>query len=65
MSMDKGSLRIGKRAFLFSAAIILVLMIVSGALTKVLPSGSYERMIVVLPGYQRISKGAVNQRQGA
>ena len=39
-------MKIGKNAFLGAAGIILVLMIVSGALTLILPSGQYERVEV-------------------
>ena len=44
--MDKrqSSIKIGGRAFLFSALIILALMIFSGALTRVLPAGTFERI---------------------
>jgi uncharacterized ion transporter superfamily protein YfcC len=37
-------IKIGKKAFLFSAAIILFLMIASGVLTAVLPAGVYDRV---------------------
>ena len=62
---DKGgesSLRIGKAAFLASLIIILLLMIVSGFLTTVLPSGNYERVMaegrtVIVPGsFQHVDK---------
>ena len=36
-------LKIGKRAFITTAAITLSLMILSGILTRIIPSGSYER----------------------
>ena len=43
---DKGSgIRIGKKAFLTSAAIILALMALAGILTVVIPSGSYARTV--------------------
>ena len=41
----KGAIRIGKRAFLFAAVIILLLMVVSGILTRAVPPGSYDRVI--------------------
>lgn len=41
--VKESSLKIGKRAFLASVAIILLLMIASGLMTILLPSGSYER----------------------
>ncbi len=46
MSENKSSMKIGKTAFIGAAGIILLLMIVSGILTLVLPSGQYERVIV-------------------
>ena len=36
-------LKIGKRAFITTAVITLSLMILSGVLTRIIPSGSYER----------------------
>ena len=43
--MDESAIKIGKKAFLFSVSIILLLMIFSGVLTMVLPSGTYDRFI--------------------
>ena len=46
MSEPKNSaIKIGGKAFALSALIILILMIASGILTKVLPSGLYERVV--------------------
>jgi uncharacterized ion transporter superfamily protein YfcC len=53
MSTDKlqpdpsrqSAIKIGKKAFLLSAGIILALMLVSGILTIILPSGEYERVV--------------------
>ena len=42
---NDSSLKIGGRAFLLSAVIILALMIASGILTRVLPAGLYERAV--------------------
>ncbi|MDR1319587.1 MAG: hypothetical protein LBJ90_08170, partial [Treponema sp.] len=39
------SIKIGGRAFLLSAAIILALMVFSGLLTRVLPAGVYDRAV--------------------
>ncbi|GMO40163.1 MAG: hypothetical protein Pg6C_00910 [Treponemataceae bacterium] len=39
-------MKIGKRAFLLSAGIILILMMFSGILTLILPAGRYERETV-------------------
>lgn len=58
------AIKIGKKAFLFSAGIILALMIVSGILTLVLPAGEYQRIIqdgktLVVDGtYQQIPRPA-------
>jgi uncharacterized ion transporter superfamily protein YfcC len=41
---DNSAIKIGKKAFLFSALIILLLMIFSGILTIILPSGVYDRV---------------------
>ena len=51
----KSSLKIGKTAFLASVIIILILMVVSGIMSILLPSGSYDRVIeagrtVIVPG---------------
>ena len=44
MDKQQSSIKIGGRAFLFSALIILALMILSGVLTRVLPAGTFERI---------------------
>ncbi len=49
------SIKVGKKAFIFAFIIILVLMIVSGILTRVIPAGRYERVSfeereLVVPG---------------
>lgn len=44
-SSPQSAIKIGKKAFLLSAGIILLLMLVSGILTVVLPSGEYQRVI--------------------
>ncbi len=62
---DIQGIRIGKRAFITSALIILSLMIISGILTRVIPSGSYERtvvdgMITIIPeSFQYVEKVAL------
>ncbi len=43
---EKSSIKISARAFLSSVIILLVLMIVAGTLTYIIPSGSYERIEV-------------------
>ncbi len=43
---EKAGAQISKKAFIQSAVIILLLMIVAGVLTRVLPTGSYERTLV-------------------
>jgi uncharacterized ion transporter superfamily protein YfcC len=61
---DAHGIRIGKRTFITSAIIILSLMIISGILTRIIPSGSYERinlngMIMINPdSFQYIEKAA-------
>ena len=60
--MDESAIKIGKKAFIFSASIILILMIFSGILTIVLPAGMYDRVteagrtLVVNDSYREISK---------
>jgi uncharacterized ion transporter superfamily protein YfcC len=63
--MSGGSaIKIGKQAFLFSALIILLLMIFSGVLTKTLPAGTYDRIsdngrtLVVDGSYREIPRPA-------
>ncbi|HOL15202.1 MAG TPA: Na+/H+ antiporter NhaC family protein [Bacillota bacterium] len=41
---ESAEIRIGKKAFITTAIIILCLMILSGVLTQVIPPGSYERV---------------------
>ena len=61
-NQKNSSIKIGGKAFLLSAAIILALMIVSGILTKVLPAGLYERIVsdgrtlVVNGSYREIAR---------
>ena len=55
-------IKIGKKAFLFSALIILLLMIASGVLAIVLPAGQYDRIaedgrtLVVDGSYREVPK---------
>jgi uncharacterized ion transporter superfamily protein YfcC len=44
-SKSRSSLQIGKKAFLSAAFILLFLMVTAGVLTRVVPSGAYERSI--------------------
>lgn len=37
------TIRIGKKTFIFSAVVLLTLMIIAGILTYILPAGSYQR----------------------
>jgi len=39
------SMNIGGKAFIFSASIILILMIFSGILTRILPAGEFDRIV--------------------
>ncbi|NLA27410.1 MAG: YfcC family protein, partial [Firmicutes bacterium] len=43
---ETAEIRIGKKAFITTAVIILCLMILSGILTQVIPSGSYDYSII-------------------
>ena len=43
---EKSSIQIGKKAFIGAVIILLALIIFSGILTRLIPSGSYERVIV-------------------
>ena len=45
MNMGEG-IKISNKSFLLSLIILLVLMIVSGMLTRILPPGEYDRIIV-------------------
>jgi len=59
---EKSSIKISSRAFLSSVIILLVLMIVAGTLTYIIPSGSYERIeldgnTVIAPETFRFSDG--------
>ncbi|MDR2471622.1 MAG: hypothetical protein LBD09_05885 [Treponema sp.] len=59
---NQSAIKIGKKAFLFSALIILLLMIASGFLTVILPAGIYDRVtedgrtLVVSGSYREIPK---------
>ncbi len=44
--MNRQSLRIGKRSYLFSLFTLLALMVLAGILTLVLPAGAYERTLI-------------------
>jgi len=58
------AIKIGGKAFLLSAGIILALMIVSGVLTRVLPAGQFDRVVsegrtlVVNGSYREIPRPA-------
>ena len=62
MKQKDSSIKIGGKAFVFSAAIILCLMIFSGILTKILPAGEYDRIVsdgrtlVVNNSYREIAR---------
>lgn len=55
-SEPDSTLKIGKRAFIFAALIILCLMILSGVLTRLVPAGSYDRVLV--DGRQEVVSGS-------
>ncbi len=58
----KSSIQIGLRSFVTACAILLTLMVLSGILTKVIPSGAYERVeiegrsMVVQDSYRETGK---------
>lgn len=54
--MNRQSLRIGKRSYLISLGTLLILMIVAGLLTMLLPAGAYDRVIV--DGREMIVQGS-------
>lgn len=60
--MNSSAIKIGLKAFIVSAGIILLLMVFSGVLTVLLPSGQYDRVVqggrtlVVDGSYQGIPK---------
>lgn len=61
--MEKeSSIRIGAKSFVTAVAILLALMVVSGVLTRVIPSGSYQRVeemgrqMVVQDSYTQLDK---------
>ena len=45
MKLSESNIRIGKKAFFLAIGILLSLMILSGILTRILPAGSYERIV--------------------
>ena len=53
--MEKSTVNIGKRTFLIAVIILLVLMTMAGILTRVIPTGMFEREII--DGTQRIVPG--------
>ena len=62
MMDEKAGAQISKKAFIQSALIILLLMIVAGVLTLVLPTGSYERTMVdgrsvIVPDSYQVTTG--------
>lgn len=44
-AFSQASIKIGKRTFLIAVAILLLLMITVGILTRVIPTGSYDRIL--------------------
>jgi len=60
--MNEHMLHIGKKTFMTSVLILLALMMVAGVLTKIIPSGSYDRILsegresVVADSYVGIDK---------
>ncbi|MBA3072743.1 MAG: YfcC family protein [Anaerolineae bacterium] len=59
---EKAGAQISKKAFIQSALIILLLMLVAGVLTRVLPTGSYDRTLVdgrevIIPDSYQVTTG--------
>lgn len=63
MSEEKSSIRIGTGSFITAVSILLALIVLSGILTRVIPSGAYDRvemdgrMMVVENSYAEMDKG--------
>jgi len=63
VSEEKSSIRIGVGSFITAVSILLALIIFSGVLTQVIPSGAYDRVqmdgrqMVVEDSYHQIEKG--------
>ncbi|MFP4377682.1 MAG: YfcC family protein [Spirochaetales bacterium] len=62
MASENYSIKVGKKAFLLAFGIILLLMVVSGILTRTVPAGNYDRIVddgrsVVVPGsYEEVAR---------
>jgi uncharacterized ion transporter superfamily protein YfcC len=52
----KAGAQIGKKAFVQSVVILLLLMVVAGLLTRVVPAGSHSRVVVA--GRETIDPGS-------
>ena len=63
MENNKSGIQISKKAFFSSVAILFVLMMIAGILTKVIPPGSFER--TVKDGIQSIVPGTFSFDQAA
>lgn len=59
MTDQKYSIKVGKKAFILAFIIILVLMIVSGILTRLVPAGEYAREQV--DGREQVVPGSYHQ----
>ena len=45
---EKSGAQISKKAFIQSVIILLVIMLVAGVLTRVIPAGAYERLMLLI-----------------
>ncbi len=59
---EKAGAQISKKAFIQSAVILLLLMIIAGVLTRVLPTGLYDR--TELDGHSGIVAGSYHETSG-
>lgn len=60
---EQAGARIGRRAFLSAGLILLVLMIAAGILTRVVPAGTYDR--VIQDGHEVLDPASFRFTQGA
>ena len=60
---EQAGARIGRRAFLSAGLILLVLMIAAGVLTRVVPAGTYDR--VIQDGHEVLDPTSFRFTQGA
>ncbi len=59
---NENALKIGKKTFLTAVAILGILMLVAGILTRVIPAGSYDRVMV--DGREVVQQGTFHYTSG-